>query len=209
MLSLVEVKDPDQVEWLRVQRSKPELYKYFRQDKPITPVEQSTWWKRRDRSRLKLFLVQNVNTRIGYVGFNPLNRYARSAEFGIFILPEYHKEGNGTEALSLLLDYGFGHLYLSVIYSDVLDYPGENTFAFYEKMGFVRRENALPKSYPKQGVKINSIPFYMGKETWLSRGERDKNGEGQLASVGAAATSQEPVKRKRGRPRLHPSKVKL
>lgn len=169
MLTLNEVKTKDQVEWLRLQRNDPEQYRYFRQDKPITPEQQTKWWRYLDKTRVKLFIIEKSGEQIGYVGFNPLNRYAKNAEFGIFILKKYHKKGYGSIALKALLKYGFEDLGLASIYSDTLNYPNENRFQFFLKLGFVERSNYIPKTYPKQGKKIPTIPFYMTNDIWFKR----------------------------------------
>lgn len=186
MLTLNEIKTPEQVEWLRLQRNDPEQFKYFRQDKPITQEQQNKWWRYRDPTRMKLFIVENGGERIGYVGFNPLNRYAKNAEFGIFITKENRGKGYGYLALKALLKYGFEDLKLASIYSETLMYPGENRFNFFAKLGFVPRENALPKYYNKQGQRIPALPFYMTNDLW----ERLKEPQ-----------QTEEIKRKRGRPK--------
>lgn len=167
MLTLNEVKTREQVEWLRQQRNDPEQYKYFRQDKPITLEQQNRWWRSIDKTRIKLFIVEKDGERIGYVGFNPLNRYAATAEFGIFIVKKMLKKGLGSLALRALLKHGFEDMHLSSIYSETLEYPGENRFEFFKKIGFIKNDNYYPKTYLKQGKKIIAIPFYMTKDRWF------------------------------------------
>ena len=208
MLNLLPVTEKH-IEWLRTQRNRPELYKYFRQDKPITEIEQKRWWRNTPKNRMALFLVlDDKSEKVGYVGFNPLSRYARMAEFGTFILPEHQSKGYGRQAMELLLAKGFKEYNLATIYSDVLDYPGENRFAFYEGLGFVKHA-VQDKGYVKQGVRVPSIKFYMTREMYEKRkpreGDNAKASNVKLEPGGQASATEQPAKRKRGRPRLHPS----
>lgn len=172
---LVPVVAAEQVEWLRVQRSRPELYKYFRQDAPLSVEQQGKWWRTLDRNRVRLFLVEIGGQRVGYVGFNPFAQGALRAEFGIFIIPEHQGKGYGEVSLKALLKKGFEEYRLSTIYSDVLDYPGENRFDFYKNLGFA----AFPAehqniNYRKQGKTVPSIKFFMTADMWRGNGQ-DRN----------------------------------
>ena len=109
------------------------------------------------------------------------------AEFGTFILPEFQNKGHGREALLQLLTMGFCEMGLRTIYSDCLDYPGENRFLYYEKLGFV----AHPKEtqdvrYKKQGIWVPSIKFYMTKEMFDTK-HGDRANKGKLEAWGKAA----------------------
>lgn len=200
MIHLLSVETPEHVEWLRVQRSRPEVYKYFRQDRPLSIDEQRRWWRSLNRTRVKLYIVLNEdNEWIGYVGFNPFSLVSRTAEFGIFVLPEFQGKGYGTLMMKEILRRGFEDHNLSSIYSDVLDYPGENRFAFYEGLGFeAHPPEAQGRGYMKLGKYIPSLKFFMTKDKWFSMKEKDgQNRNGGLGTLSKTA----PVKKKRGRPR--------
>lgn len=184
-VNLVPVSDLDQVEWLRVQRNHTELYRYFRQDQPISVHQQINWWNL-NKNRVKLFLVEMSNERIGYVGFNPFAPGAGNAEFGVFIIPKYQGKGYGAAAIKKLLKIGFQTYWLSTIYSDCLEYPGENRFEFYRRLGFT----AYPKEhqhtrYRKQGKMIPSMKFFMTRESWE---RNDTNEACPLADARTATT---------------------
>jgi len=200
---LKQVTEQD-IEWLRQKRNDPKLYKYFRQDEPITEVKQKKWWRELDKSHVRLFIVIIDNEQVGYVGFNPFNQRAMTAEFGLFILPEHQHKGYGREALRLLLKKGFEEFNLRTIYSDVLDYPGEDRFAFYESIGFRKYpEYAQGIRYKKQGKWVPSIKFFMMKEMWDSV----KNNTGGLGSQSKKAPV--PSKENKKGPVLRSSKGNL
>lgn len=151
------------VEWLRQQRNRPELMKYFRQSEPIKYMDQLRWFNSLDKKNVRLFAVTigSVDPKIvGYVGLNPIDWRHNHAEFGIFIIPEEHDKGYGSEAMKLLLEYSFKRLKLHKVYSDVLEYAGENTFKFYENLKF-KPEGKNRQHYLKDGKWVDSISFSM------------------------------------------------
>lgn len=159
-ISFIAVRKPEHIEWLRRQRNRPSLMRYFRQQKPITGREQKYWWKNLNKKNAALFIISVENKWIGYVGLNPIDWRHKHAEFGIFIVPEAQSGGYGGRALRFLLRYGFGKLGLHKIYSDVIDYPKENRFKFYRRLGF-KKEGVLREHYKKGGRWFNSIQFSM------------------------------------------------
>ena len=73
---------------------------------------------------------------IGTVGLECINHINRAAILGIFIgETEYRSKGYGTEAINLILEYGFKYLNLKNIKLDLLEF---NTRALecYKKCGF-------------------------------------------------------------------------
>lgn len=180
------------IEWLRVNRNDPKQYKYFRQDKPITPEEQKRWWRTLNKTRVRLFIVEDHDLpeeqrAVGYVGLNPLNLYASSAEFGIFITIPNMGKGYGKAAMLALLKHGFRDLHLSSIYSDCLQYPGENRFGFYKKLGFLPFAEACQMiRYRKQGKYIPSLKFYMTRDRYEELHGKDRP-TGLASAIGKAA----------------------
>jgi RimJ/RimL family protein N-acetyltransferase len=81
---------------------------------------------------------------IGNCGFMDIDQLNQTAEAGIFIgNKNYWNKGYGTEALILLLDYGFKALNLHNIMLRVYDY-NKRAIKMYENIGFkqiaIRRE---------------------------------------------------------------------
>lgn len=73
---------------------------------------------------------------IGNCGFNTIDNRNRIAEVGIFIGEEENRSnGYGTEALRLLLDFGFNYLNLNNIMLGVRSF-NERAIACYKKVGF-------------------------------------------------------------------------
>lgn len=73
---------------------------------------------------------------IGNCGFNAIDQIRQTAEVGIFIGDaDNRNKGYGTEALGLLLDYGFDFLNLHNIMLKVFSF-NEGAVACYKKAGF-------------------------------------------------------------------------
>lgn len=73
---------------------------------------------------------------IGSVGLHEVDHFKRIATLGIFIGDsDYRDNGYGTEAIRLILEYGFKYLNLNNIKLDLIEF-NERAFACYKKCGF-------------------------------------------------------------------------
>lgn len=98
---------------------------------------------------------------IGNCGFNRINHHERNAECGIFIgNKDYWNRGYGTEALKLLVGYGFDHLNLRNIMLKVFSF-NERAIASYKNIGFKeigrRRKNVVVKGVEYDDVYMDIL----------------------------------------------------
>lgn len=120
-------------------RNNPEVWKFtpFRPDIPITAEIETNWLRdillREDQKRFAICLSETKR----YVGNVQLINIADGmAEFHLFIAEmDCWGKGIGSQATSLILDYGFNTLHLDKI---LLDVNPENSgaVAIYKKLGF-------------------------------------------------------------------------
>jgi RimJ/RimL family protein N-acetyltransferase len=102
---------------------------------------------------------------IGNCGFMELDNLNQTAEIGIFIAKDHWSKGYGTEALALLLDYGFKALNLHNVLLRVYSF-NKRAIKCYEKAGFKiigRRREALHRNMEKHDIiymDILSDEFY-------------------------------------------------
>ena len=76
------------------------------------------------------------NQMIGTVSLEDINSINRTATLGIFIGEKsFRSNGYGTEAIRLLLDYGFNYMNLNNIKLDVMEF-NERAIKCYKKCGF-------------------------------------------------------------------------
>ncbi|HZC27170.1 MAG TPA: GNAT family protein [Actinopolymorphaceae bacterium] len=91
----------------------------------------------------------------------------RCATLGIFLGPEHHDRGLGTDALQVLLRYGFAELGLHRIELRVLGFNAR-AIGLYRKLGFVdegRRRSAIYRS----GAWHDEVQMGMLRSEWEER----------------------------------------
>ena len=112
----------------------------------------------------------NSNDLIGNCSFLEVDHINQTADIGIFIgKKELWGKGYGTEAMSLLLDYGFKALNLHNVYLRV--YPfNERAIKCYEKIGFKfigKRREAINRNMERHDILLFDIlakDFYQNKK---------------------------------------------
>jgi len=133
-LSPLDVNDVEKfVEWL----NDLELTKYLLIYPHIISIENEKGFLENLSKEHTYSIIDNdTNELIGNCGFNNIDHINQTAEVGIFIgNKKYWGKGYGTEALSLLLDYGFKALNLHNVFLKVYSF-NERAVKSYEKIGF-------------------------------------------------------------------------
>ena len=104
----------------------------------------------------------STNELIGNCGFSDIDHVNQTAETGIFIgNKKYWNNGYGTEALSLLLDYGFKALNLHNVLLRVYSF-NERAKKSYEKIGFKiigREREALLRGKERHDIILMDILY--------------------------------------------------
>jgi RimJ/RimL family protein N-acetyltransferase len=97
---------------------------------------------------------------IGNCGFFDIDHVNQTAELGIFIGNKvFRNKGYGSEALSLLIDYGFKALNFHNIMLKVYEF-NKNAIKCYEKVGFKqigKRREALHRNLEKHNIVFMDI----------------------------------------------------
>ena len=139
------------LEWL----NSPEITQYLTIFRPLTRDMEEEWFdnlKTRENTIIfSILLTENNNKEklIGNCGLLSINWKDRTAVCGIFIGDKENQgKGYGTEALRLLVDYGFKTLNFNRIELEVDDF-NIRAIKCYKKVGFVeegRRRQAVFKN---------------------------------------------------------------
>ena len=104
---------------------------------------------------------------IGMVGLFKVDNISRRAEIGIFIgEPEYWGKGIGTEAVNMMLDYGFNTLNCHKILACV-NVPNTQSLKICKKLGFIEEGHQKDMDFI-DGKWIDIKLFGIFKKDWKS-----------------------------------------
>lgn len=115
-----------------------EITKYLDRHALIQTIDNEKEWlnnQKKDQCTLAI-IDKNTDRLIGNIGFMHIDNINRTAELGIFIGDkDYLSRGYGSEAIMLILDFGFNYLNLNNIMLKALDF-NKRAIKAYEKCGF-------------------------------------------------------------------------
>ncbi len=110
------------------------------------------------------------DTMLGYCGIRDFNRLYQSARVGIFIGDTKHQgKGYGTEAMALLVGFGFDYLNMHSIALSVLEF-NERAIASYKEIGF-REYGHRHEAYRLHGKWHDWIEMEILEQWWRERTE--------------------------------------
>ena len=129
----------------------PEITQYLQMYKPITRDWEEEWFsalkQKEDMVHFSILLLDQENPEkiIGNCAIHNINPRNRKCTCGITIgEKEYQSKGYGTEAMKMLVEYGFNTLNINRIELSVWDF-NIRAYKSYQKVGFVeegrRRES--------------------------------------------------------------------
>jgi len=121
----------------------PEITQYLIMYRPLTRMEEEDWFEnlknREDSIRFSIVIPHEDGSEklIGNCGLHKIDWKNRVAEAGIVIgEKEYQSKGFGTEAMELLLEYGFKTVNLNRIELDTYAF-NVRALKSYKKVGFI------------------------------------------------------------------------
>jgi RimJ/RimL family protein N-acetyltransferase len=137
--------------------------------KPVHPAQHSSWFESiQKRNDLVIFGIRNSesNDLIGTCQLHSINNISRSAELQIRLGGvETRGKGLGTQAVQLLLNFGFKDLNLNRIYLHVFK-TNIRAIHVYEKVGFLH-EGVLRKAVYLDGQYEDVVVMSLLKEEFL------------------------------------------
>jgi RimJ/RimL family protein N-acetyltransferase len=124
---------------LRDWRNSPYIRAYTREYRPLNMLNQKKWFESlfTDQSNI-MFVIEKKDDEavIGCCGLTHINWKEGHGEVSIYIGEEkWQEKGYASDALHLLLKYGFCELRLHRIYAIIFEY-NESSIKFFEKNGF-------------------------------------------------------------------------
>ena len=143
----------------RAWRNAPEIYRYCRQRTPISEAEHMDWLHSLPtRKDVKMFGVRWDGEPVGVCGLTSIDHINQTAEFSLYIAPDFQRNGYGKDALLALLGVGFHDLNLNRIWGETFEF---NMAAnMFESIGMVK-EGIHRQTYFKEGRFIDSFIYSM------------------------------------------------
>ncbi len=161
--------DLDDLEIFYKMINNPNVRKFLTIRYPISKIEEKETLEKmiKDENSVALSIIHKENDKlIGNISLFNINKIHRNAEIGIFIgeLKETSK-GYGTEAMRVLIDYGFNMLNLHRIDLYVFDF-NERAIKAYKKLGFVEEGRKREVCY-YEGKYIDHLLMSVLKGEWI------------------------------------------
>lgn len=103
---------------------------------------------------------------IGMMSLVHVNYKKKNAEIGYWLGRKYWRRGVATEALKLILDFGFDGLNLEKIYAKVMR-PNKPSSGLLKKVGF-ELYSERKKAIIKNGKLMNELRYRMTKKDYLN-----------------------------------------
>lgn len=150
----------------------PEVTQYLTIYLPLTEMEEEKWLEDIATKRAKtdvILVIEAIDGKsskpIGSCGLHRINPKDQTAVLGIAIgEKKYWGKGYGTEAIRLILDYGFKTLNLHRVSSSAFDF-NERSIRMHRKIGF-KEEGRLRKARFINGQFWDEILFGLLREDW-------------------------------------------
>ncbi|MBN1920218.1 MAG: GNAT family N-acetyltransferase [Anaerolineae bacterium] len=135
-LRRLEATDLDRTwEWIHT----PEIALAIGVNIPVSRTAQLRWFERLDQATDKIVFAvcfRDNNEHIGNVSLDSIDYRHRNARFSIFLTdPTIRRQGIGTRAMRLLIQYAFEFLNLNRLYCKTTS-DNHAIIAFYRNLGF-------------------------------------------------------------------------
>jgi len=155
----------------------PEIMQYITMYKPMTRDMEEEWFenlKHKEDSvyfSIKIIDEENSDKVIGNCAIQNINCKNRACSCGITIGEKnYQNKGYGTEAMELLVDYGFNTLNMNRIELSVYEF-NSRAFKTYQKVGFVEEGRKRQARY-HNGKYQDEIIMAVLREDWENKAKK-------------------------------------
>lgn len=123
------------MEKCRLWRNDNRIWKWCRQNDLISDIAQSNWFERQNMDpSIHMYKILNFGEHVGVCGLTSHDYINRSAEFSLYIAPDFHGNGLGRKSLITLVSHGFKNLGLHSIWGETYDH--NPAFGMFISLGF-------------------------------------------------------------------------
>lgn len=156
-VTLRTVEEAD-VEFLRDTINDPEVREGLLTAKPLNGRQEREYFEERISSDETVsLLICEGDDPAGTIGLNDVDQRTGTCEIGLWLAPEYHGRGYGTEASRLLTGYAFDELRMHRVQARVL---ADNVASrrIWEKLGFA--EEGVHRDEAYRGGRHVDVHYY-------------------------------------------------
>lgn len=163
-IDLKTIEEED-LEFLRDTINNPDVRKFLTVKTPKNLEQERDFFENVVSSDENVNLAISVDGEItGIISLNEDDKEDRVAEIGLWINPDYHGNGYGTEAAELITDYGFNELNYHKIFAKAYE-TNEASKRIWEKLGF-EREGVLRSHVFRRGSFEDTMIYGVLEEEW-------------------------------------------
>jgi ribosomal-protein-alanine N-acetyltransferase len=163
-INLRTVEEED-IEFLRENINNPEVRVHLTARKPVNLNQEKEFFEEVISSDDNVHLaISREEEMIGIISLEENEKDIRVAEIGIWIDPEHHENGYGTESVELITNYGFNELNYHRIMARA---HGENKGSqrIWEKLGF-EKEGELREQVYREGDFTDAYLYGILEQEW-------------------------------------------
>jgi len=132
---------------------------------PANKIREREFLKNISKSDKEIHLmICDDDKKIGMVSIFDIDHRVRKGEVGLWIAPDHWKQGYGTEAVRLIMEYGFDTLNLHRVFAAALrNNPG--SLKIWEKLGFEKEGVSRDAAFVK-GEYVDLINYSILEDEW-------------------------------------------
>ncbi|HHX37636.1 MAG TPA: GNAT family N-acetyltransferase [Clostridiaceae bacterium] len=124
-------------------------------------------WHDEQHSYLFSIIEQQTGKAMGLINFDNMDWQNRNAEIGIGLANKRHRgKGYASEAMGLLIEYGFDEIGLHRIYARVID-GNKASHSLFSRLGF-QQEGLLREHVFRHGQYRNMYMFGLLRDEWIA-----------------------------------------
>lgn len=158
--------DPGHSWQARVWRNDPRVWNWCRQMKPISDIEQKTWFERQSNdASIQMYSVISNGLHVGVCGFTSIDLINRRAEFSLYIDPKLTGKGIGTRTLKTLLSHGFKQWGFHSIWGE--SFEGNPAARIFKKLG-MKQEGIRRDFYFREGKFVDAHLYSIMDYEWAA-----------------------------------------
>jgi len=149
----------------RAWRNQPEVWRWCRQYTLLDAASHAAWLESLAQNpTIKMFGVLNnmEHEPVGVAGLTSIDRLNQSAEFSLYIAPEFWGRGYGRDALKTLFRHGFMDHNLNRIWGET--YDGNPALSLFKSLG-MNHEGTLRQAYFRHGrfIDVHRVSLLRGE----------------------------------------------